>query len=82
MTKTPCLIEREYDSEDGSFMPSIQEKAFFLTWGTMSSSILTEDNRHTLISSDTCAVIMRVDGHVERISPERVIFIVEDERQL
>ena len=82
ITKTPCYItsdDPQFKDEEG-FIPPIQEKGWFLTWGSMSSSILTEDNHNILLSSETCAIVMRVDGAVSKVRPEQIKFIIEDEK--
>lgn len=74
MIKEPIYIIRSYEQDNEDFVPPMQENGYFLAWGTMSSSVFTEDGQNVLLNSDICAVIMRIDGHVERIKPENIIF--------
>jgi hypothetical protein len=75
LKKTPCIIIRDNGpSEDGTFVPPIQEDCFFLTWGSQNSSIIQDDGYTYILSAQTVAIIARTDGRVEMVRPELLIF--------
>jgi hypothetical protein len=73
--KIKCQVLRpEYHDEEGAYIPPMYETVYFLHWGSQSSSVL-HDNGHTvLMQSQTTAVIARIDGRVEQVAPEALVF--------
>ncbi len=74
MKKTPCILVRDMEQTEDGFIPPIQEKVFFLTWGAQNSSLIQDDGYTYILSSQTVAIIARIDGRVEMVRPEQLIF--------
>ena len=73
--KTKCQVFRpEYVDENDNFVPPTYEKVYFLTWGNQSSSVLQDDGYTVLLQCQTTAIIARVDGRIEQVAPEAIVF--------